>query len=176
MKISNTNIDGVLLIEPDIYRDNRGFFLETFNQKKYADIPFKFNFSQENLSFSKKGVIRGLHYQNKIPQGKLIRVVKGEVYDVIVDIRPNSKTFGKWESFIINDVMMNQLWIPPGFAHGFQSLSEDTLFEYNCTDYYQPNDEKTIKWNDNDLNILWPIINPIVSLKDAEGINFSELL
>ena len=165
-----TQIDGVLKIKPKIFKDERGSFLETYNSKKYNKFFKKTNFVQDNLSFSSKNVLRGLHIQKKFPQGKLVRVVQGEVFDVVLDLRKNSNTYGKWESFIINNIKMEQIWIPPGLAHGFQVLSDTAIFEYKCDEYYMPEDEQTILWKDEDLKINWPLKNPIVSDKDNAGI------
>lgn len=171
-----TKIDGVYLLTPVVYSDIRGKFLESYNQQKYKKLlKIKKNFVQDNCSISKKGVIRGIHYQEKYKQGKLIRVSRGSVYDVVVDIRKKSKTFGLWESFKLNAKNMHQLYIPPGLAHGFLSLSDETIFEYKCTNYYNPKYEKTIIWNDRFLNIFWPIKNPILSKKDKKGQGFLEL-
>ncbi len=171
---NNTKIDGVFIFKPKIFEDERGLFLETYNSEKYNKFLQNINFVQDNLSFSSKNVVRGLHIQKNFPQGKLVRVVHGEVFDVILDLRKNSKTFGKWESFIINNIKMEQIWIPPGIAHGFQVLSDTAIFEYKCTEYYKPEDEQTILWSDEDLNIKWPINKPLVSDKDNAGIFFKD--
>ena len=171
---NNTKIDGVFIFKPKIFEDERGLFLETYNSEKYNKFLQNINFVQDNLSFSSKNVIRGLHIQKNFPQGKLVKVVHGEVFDVILDLRKNSKTFGKWESFIINNIKMEQIWIPPGIAHGFQVLSDTAIFEYKCTEYYKPEDEQTILWSDEDLNIKWPINKPLVSDKDNAGIFFKD--
>jgi len=171
---NNTKIDGVFVFKPEIFKDERGSFLETYNSKKYNKFLKNINFLQDNLSFSSKNVLRGLHIQKNFPQGKLVRVVHGEVFDVILDLRKNSKTFGKWESFIINDSKMEQIWIPSGIAHGFQVLSDTAIFEYKCDEYYMPEDEQTILWKDEDLKINWPLKNPIVSDKDNAGIFFKD--
>lgn len=173
MKIYKTKIKGLILIKTNQYFDNRGYFFESFNQKIYSKINIKNYFIQDNFSISKKNVLRGLHYQKKNPQGKLIRVIKGKILDVAVDIRKNSKTFGKHQSFILSEKNCKQLWIPKNFAHGFLSLSSNTIVNYKCTDFYNPNDQNTIIWNDKDLNIKWPIEKPIISKKDRDGIFFS---
>ena len=176
MNITESKLQGCLIIEPKVFHDDRGFFLETYQASRYSKlIGISKSFVQDNHSKSIKGVLRGLHFQKKKPQGKLVRVVTGEVFDVVVDIRPKSDTYGKWESFILNEEIKNQLWIPPGFAHGFMTLSEFADLEYKCTDYYDPSDEGTIIWNDPLLGIDWPINKPIVSKKDAQGLLFSEL-
>ena len=170
MKVIKTNLKDCVIIEPKVFGDERGFFLETFQAERYADIAeITFPFVQDNHSRSSKGVLRGLHFQKTKPQGKLVRVVRGEVYDVAVDIRKGSKTFGQWESVILSEVNKMQLWVPPGFAHGFVVLSESADFEYKCTDYYDPSDEGSILWNDSDLQIPWPIEDPKLSDKDASA-------
>ena len=133
------------------------------------------SFVQDNHSRSTKGVLRGLHFQENNPQGKLVRVTNGSVYDVVVDLRNNSNTFGMWEAFNLSEDNKTQLWVPPGFAHGFQVISSEADFEYKCTQYYDPKDEKTLLWNDPDLGIKWPIENPILSDKDSDGILFTNL-
>ena len=173
MKIKDTHLNGIKIIEPDVFEDARGYFFEIFQKKKYeAALSNKFNFIQDNFSYSKKNVIRGLHFQKKNPQGKLIYVTLGEIYDVVVDIRLNSPTFGKTFSLFLNDKNKKQLWIPKGFAHGFCVTSKFAIFNYKCDSYYDPNDEYCIKWNDPILNINWPSNRPIISNKDKEGISF----
>ncbi len=170
MKITNTALEGCVVIEPDVYEDSRGFFLETYQAERYANLAgINLPFVQDNFSHSKMDVLRGLHYQRARPQGRLVRVVQGEVYDVAVDIRPNSNTFGKWEAIILSDKNMKQLWLPPGFAHGFLVLSESADLEYKCTDYYDPQDEAQILWNDPKLAINWPVDHPVLSEKDAKA-------
>ena len=154
----------------------KGFFLETFQLSRYADLAdISLPFVQDNYSRSSNSVLRGLHFQKKKPQGKLVRVVRGEVYDVAVDIRPDSQTFGEWEAVILSDKNKKQFWIPPGFAHGFLVLSDIADFEYKCTDYYDPSDEGSILWNDPDLNISWPTENPILSTKDLNASSLDSL-
>jgi dTDP-4-dehydrorhamnose 3,5-epimerase len=168
MNIIQTSLRDCVIIEPKVFGDERGFFLETFQARRYADIVgIDLPFVQDNHSRSSKGVLRGLHFQKTKPQGKLVRVVSGEVYDVAVDIREGSETFGGWHGVILSEQNKRQFWVPPGFAHGFVVLSEIADFEYKCTDYYDPSDEGSIFWNDPDLNIDWPIKNPVVSEKDA---------
>ena len=176
MKVIETSICGCVIIEPTVFGDERGFFLETFHAARYAesagiDLPFV----QDNHSRSSKGVLRGLHFQKTKPQGKLVRVVRGEVYDVAVDIRANSKTFGKWEAVILSEHNKLQFWVPPGFAHGFVVLSDIADFEYKCTDFYDSTDEGSILWSDPDLGIQWPVQNPIVSAKDAVAKQLADL-
>ena len=177
MKIIETELKGCKIIEPKIYKDERGLFLETFQVQRYkveADIDNVF--LQDNFSTSVEGVLRGLHYQKTKPQGKLVRVTRGKVFDVAVDIRRHSSTYGKWNGLELSDENKLQLWIPPGFAHGFLVLSKEADFEYKCTQYYDPNDEGAILWNDRDLRIDWPKLNNIIiSDKDAKGIGFRDL-
>lgn len=169
MKVEKTKLDGVLVLTPETFADDRGFFLESFNKEKYAKVGINFDFVQDNHSRSSKGVLRGLHFQKNQPQGKLVRVVQGEVYDVAVDIRSGSPTYGQWEAVILSEQNKTQFWVPPGFAHGFVVLSETADFEYKCTAYYDSSDEGSLLWNDPDLNILWPIDNPELSEKDANA-------
>ena len=170
MKISHSKLKGCVIIEPRVFGDDRGFFLETFQAVRYKqeagiDLPFV----QDNHSRSARGVLRGLHFQKTKPQGKLVRVVRGEVYDVAVDIRKGSATFGQWEGVILSEDNKKQFWVPPGFAHGFVVLSDTADFEYKCTDYYDPSDEGSILWSDPDLDIPWPIANPVLSAKDESA-------
>ena len=170
MKISHSKLKGCVIIEPRVFGDERGFFLETFQAVRYdreagIDLPFV----QDNHSRSAKGVLRGLHFQKTKPQGKLVRVVRGEVYDVAVDIRNGSPTFGECEGVILSEDNKKQFWVPPGFAHGFVVLSDTADFEYKCTDYYDPSDEGSILWSDPDLDIPWPIANPVLSTKDESA-------
>ena len=170
MKVITTNLNDCVIIYPKVYGDARGFFLETFQAKQYADkAGISIPFVQDNHSRSARGVLRGLHFQKTKPQGKLVRVVRGEVYDVAVDIRKGSATFGKWEGVILSEDNKKQFWVPPGFAHGFVVLSDTADFEYKCTDYYDPSDEGSILWSDPDLDISWPIANPVLSTKDESA-------
>jgi dTDP-4-dehydrorhamnose 3,5-epimerase len=176
MKVIETSIRGCVIIEPTVFGDERGFFLETFHAARYAESAgINLPFVQDNHSRSSKGVLRGLHFQKTKPQGKLVRVVRGEVYDVAVDIRANSKTFGKWEAVILSEHNKLQFWVPPGFAHGFVVLSDIADFEYKCTDFYDSTDEGSILWSDPDLGIQWPVQNPIVSAKDAVAKQLADL-
>tara|TARA_B100000780_G_scaffold270333_1_gene230006 strand:- start:21596 stop:22132 length:537 start_codon:yes stop_codon:yes gene_type:complete len=176
MKVIETNISGCVIIEPTVFGDERGFFLETFHAARYADSAgINLPFVQDNHSRSSKRVLRGLHFQKTKPQGKLVRVVRGEVYDVAVDIRANSKTFGKWEAVILSEQNKLQFWVPPGFAHGFVVLSDIADFEYKCTDFYDSTDEESILWSDPDLAIQWPVQDPIVSAKDAVAKQLADL-
>ena len=170
MKVIKTNLEDCFIIEPRVFEDERGFFLETFKAKDYKqEIGIEEDFVQDNHSRSSKGVLRGLHFQKTKPQGKLVRIVRGEVFDVAVDIRQGSPTYGQWEAVILSEENKTQFWVPPGFAHGFVVLSETADFEYKCTDYYDPSDEGSLLWNDPDLNIPWPIDNPKLSEKDANA-------
>lgn len=167
MKVIKTKLEGCTIIEPEVFGDDRGFFLETYQFNRYKSILGENTvFVQDNYSRSARNVLRGLHFQINKPQGKLVRVVRGEVFDVVVDIRKNSTTCGQWMSVVLSEANMRQLWIPPGFAHGFNVLSDVADFEYKCTNYYDPSDEGCIVWNDKDLGITWPTLNPIVSGKD----------
>jgi len=166
VKIKETKLPGVLIIEPKVFSDARGYFMETWNKNRYAEFGIKYNFVQDNLSQSSKGVLRGLHFQNPNPQGKLVYVLQGEVFDVAVDIRINSPTFGQWVGITLSSKNNRQLFIPGGFAHGFCVISEYALFAYKCNDFYNPQAEKGVIWNDEDVNIEWPVNSPILSQKD----------
>lgn len=177
MIIVKSHLEGCLIIEPTVYGDERGFFLETFNEDRYAQIAgISVKFVQDNHSHSTKGVLRGLHFQKTKPQGKLVRVIRGTVFDVAVDIRRTSSTFGDWQGVILSGDNKRQFWIPPGFAHGFVTLSEEADFEYKCSDYYDSCDEGCIKWNDPNLNIDWPLDNPVLSDKDASAKNMDDFI
>jgi dTDP-4-dehydrorhamnose 3,5-epimerase len=170
VKVIKTKLKDCVIIEPKVFGDERGFFLETFQVERYVElVGITLPFVQDNHSRSSKGVLRGLHFQKTKPQGKLVRVVKGEVYDVAVDIRQGSPTFGEWEAIILSEENKTQFWVPPGFAHGFVVLSDTADFEYKCTDYYDPSDEGSILWDDPDLDISWPIEHPKLSSKDASA-------
>jgi dTDP-4-dehydrorhamnose 3,5-epimerase len=176
MNVIKTKLRDCVIIEPKIFGDERGFFLETYQANRYAEMAgIKLQFVQDNHSHSSKGILRGLHFQKTKPQGKLVRVVKGEVYDVAVDIRKESSTFGQWEAVVLSEKNKKQFWIPPGFAHGFVVLSETADFEYKCTDFYDPNDEGSILWNDSDLCIKWPIKYPKLSEKDLNASKFNDI-
>ena len=176
MKITKTKLKDCLIIEPKIFGDNRGFFLETFQVDRYSELAnINLTFVQDNYSRSSKGVLRGLHFQKKKPQGKLVRVVRGEVYDVAVDIRRESPTFAHWEGVILSEENKIQFWVPPGFAHGFVVLSDVADFEYKCTDYYDPADEGSILWEDPDLNIPWPVKDPKLSEKDLNAPKLADI-
>lgn len=175
MNIVSTDIDGVLIIEPDVFKDNRGFFLETYQKKRYAAAGINSDFIQDNLSYSVRGTLRGLHYQLPNAQAKMVQVLKGEIYDVAVDIRRGSPSFGQWIGVHLSDDNKRQLFIPEGFAHGFCVLSETALFIYKCSDYYTPESEKGILWSDPELDINWPVNDPILSEKDGRYICLSKV-
>lgn len=177
MNVIPTKIPDVLIIEPKVFGDDRGFFFESFNQKAFNEATgLNVTFVQDNHSKSAKNVLRGLHYQVQQPQGKLVRVVQGEVFDVAVDIRQGSPTFGQWVGEILSAENKRQLWIPEGFAHGFLTLSETAEFLYKTTDYYAPKHERCILWNDPDINITWPQGGqPTLSAKDGNGDAFKEI-
>ena len=169
MKVIETKLPGVLIIEPKVFGDHRGFFLESYHEQRYQEMGIKERFVQDNHSRSAAGVLRGLHFQKQRPQGKLVRVTQGEVYDVAVDINPTSATFGQYVGVVLSGENHTQLYVPPGYAHGFCVLSETADFLYKCTDYYDPTDEGGIVWNDPTVNIDWPITNPKLSEKDQNS-------
>lgn len=178
MKVIDTNIPDVKIIEPAVFGDERGFFMETWQQKKFEKLVAgkPTMFVQDNHSKSKKGILRGLHYQTENTQGKLVRVVSGEVFDVAVDIRKDSPTFGQWVGVFLSAENKRQLWIPEGFAHGFYVTSDEAEFVYKCTDYYNPEAEHTLLWSDDSINIDWPNkVQPLVSPKDACGKRFFDI-
>ncbi|MGE0622657.1 MAG: dTDP-4-dehydrorhamnose 3,5-epimerase [Pseudomonadales bacterium] len=167
MNVTPTSLPGVVLIEPRVFGDERGFFLETYQQRRYEDaLGRRLDFVQDNHSRSGRGVLRGLHFQIAHPQAKLVRVVRGEVFDVAADVNPESETFGRWVGFHLSESNHQQLFVPEGYAHGFQVLSDTADFEYKCVGYYRPEDEGGVVWNDPDLAIDWPLADPIVSDKD----------
>ncbi len=166
MTVTETALPGVLLIEPRVFGDARGFFLERYHAGRYAEAGIPGPFVQDNHSRSERGILRGLHFQKQHPQGKLVEVVRGAVYDVAVDVRPGSATFGRWAAAVLSDENHHQLWVPPGFAHGFVVLSDAADFLYKCTDVYHPEDEGGVAWDDPDLGIAWPVEAPRLSDKD----------
>jgi dTDP-4-dehydrorhamnose 3,5-epimerase len=167
MNVVPCELAGLVLIEPNVFGDARGFFLESWNQRRYHEHGLDVNYVQDNFSFSRRGTLRGLHFQNPTPQGKLVSVLQGEVFDVAVDIRRKSPTFGRWHGVTLTGESKRQFYVPAGFAHGFLVLSETALFHYKCTDFYSPKDEMSIRWNDPDLGIQWPVKDAILSEKDA---------
>ncbi len=175
MKVERTKLDGVLVLQPTIYKDERGFFLESFNKDKYVKAGINFDFVQDNHSRSSKGVLRGLHFQVNKPQGKLVSSTSGEVLDVVVDINPDSETFCEYISVELSGENSKQLWVPPGYAHGFYVLSEFADFCYKCTSYYDPEDNSGIIWNDPKIDINWPTNNPILSDKDKNNLLIKDM-
>lgn len=173
MQIVDTKLDSVKILEPKVFGDDRGFFLESWNRQAFEDQGLPGSFVQDNHSRSSQGVLRGLHYQLKNPQGKLVRVTQGEVYDVAVDMRRSSSQFGQWVGVLLSESNKRQLWVPPGFAHGFYVVSASADFQYKCTDYYAPEFERSLLWNDPAVGIEWPIIEgsePQLAAKDAAGL------
>jgi dTDP-4-dehydrorhamnose 3,5-epimerase len=174
MIIETTPLAGLLLVKPDVFGDERGFFQETWNLRRYTEAGLDRYFVQDNLSLSRKGILRGLHFQNPGPQGKLVFVLQGEVFDVAVDVRTDSPTFGQWHGVTLSADNHHQLFVPEGFAHGFCVTSETALFAYKCTDFYNPKAEFSLLWNDPDIGIEWPITKPELSEKDKNGQPLSE--
>ncbi len=169
MNVIETDLPGVLILEPQVFGDERGFFMESWNGRRYEGLGIPNNFVQDNLSFSARGVLRGLHFQNPRAQGKLVSVLRGEVFDVAVDIRTGSPTFGRWTGVRLSAENRRQFWVPPDFAHGFVVTGEDALFSYKCTDYYAPEHDGSILWNDPEIGIRWPVENPTLSGQDASA-------
>jgi dTDP-4-dehydrorhamnose 3,5-epimerase len=165
--VIETNLPEVLIIEPKVFGDSRGYFFETWQQSRYEEIGITENFVQDNVSFSSRGVLRGLHYQHPHSQGKLVSVLQGEVFDVAVDIRIGSPSFGQWAGVVLSEANHRQLWVPPGFAHGFCVTSEFAYFSYKCTNLYTPQAEGGIIWNDPDIGIAWPLKDVVLSAKDC---------
>lgn len=176
MKIINTELPGVIVIEPQIHRDHRGFFLETYHAQKYRAAGLPEMFVQDNHSRSARGTLRGLHAQLQHPQGKLVRAIEGEIFDVAVDIRLDSPSFGRWAGVTLSAENARQCYIPPGFAHGFYVLSEVAQVEYKCTDFYCPGDEVNLLWNDPQIGIRWPSASPVLSAKDSAGLRLVDLM
>ena len=174
MKVATCDIPGLLIIEPKVFGDARGFFLETWNQRRYREAGLPADFVQDNISFSRRGTLRGLHFQNPNPQGKLLQVLQGEVFDVALDIRRSSATFGKWHGLVLSAENKRQFYIPSGFAHGFAVLSDTALFHYKCTEFYSPRDEMAICWDDPDVGIEWPLKEPVLSERDAKGLRLRD--
>jgi dTDP-4-dehydrorhamnose 3,5-epimerase len=175
MNVIAGQLEGLVVIEPKVFGDARGFFMETWNLRKYQEAGIRAPFVQDNISVSRRGVLRGLHFQNPNPQGKLVSVLQGEVLDLVVDLRMRSASFGKWEAVQLSSENKQQFYIPAGFAHGFLVLSDTAMFHYKCTEFYSPKDEMTLRWNDPQLGIRWPLDNPIVSEKDAKGLLLKEM-
>ena len=175
MRFLPTALPEVIVVEPDVFRDDRGFFLETWHQERYREGGLPETFVQDNHSFSVRNVLRGLHAQLRHPQGKLVRAVLGEIFDVAVDIRPGSPTFGKWVGEILSGENFKQLWIPPGFAHGFCVLSETAHVLYKCTELFRREDEVSILWNDPEIGIEWPVREPLLSPRDRQARRLQEI-
>lgn len=169
MRFLETALPGVLVVEPDVYRDPRGFFLETYHERKYREGGVPGPFVQDNQSRSARGALRGLHAQLRNAQGKLVRAIEGEIFDVAVDIRRGSRHFGRWYGVVLSAENFRQCYIPPGFAHGFCVLSEHAQIEYKCTEFYDPDSEVSIQWNDPALGVEWPVANPLLSARDREA-------
>ncbi len=175
MKISETSLPGVLLIEPKVFGDGRGFFYESWNLERFGALGLGVSFVQDNVSFSKKGVLRGLHFQNPNPQAKLVSVCQGEVFDVAVDLRTGSPSFGKWFGALLSAENHRQLFVPAGFAHGFMVTSETALFSYKCGDYYAPASDLSLRWDDRDIGIEWPSGEKLLSAKDEAAPTLAQL-
>jgi dTDP-4-dehydrorhamnose 3,5-epimerase len=175
LNVIRCQLEGLLIVEPKVFGDSRGFFMESWNQRRYAEAGLPDTFVQDNFSFSRRGALRGLHFQNPLPQGKLVSVLEGEVFDVAVDLRRNSPTFARAETVRLSGESKRQFYVPPGFAHGFLVLSETALFHYKCTAFYSPQNEMTLLWNDPQLAIDWPLQNPTLSEKDAKGLRLRDL-
>jgi len=177
MNVIDTKLNDVKIIEPLVFGDQRGFFLESWNSQAFAEHNLPTKFVQDNHSRSQQGVLRGLHYQIQNPQGKLVRVTRGEVFDVAVDMRLSSPQYGQWVGVSLSEINQRQLWVPPGFAHGFYVVSETADFQYKCTDYYAPEHERSLLWNDKTVNVEWPIIaglEPLLAPKDAAANTFDQ--
>ena len=175
MNVTRCDIAGLLIIEPKVFGDARGFFLETWNEQRYREAGLDLSFVQDNLSRSRRGTVRGLHFQNPNSQGKLVYVIEGEVFDVAVDLRRSSPTFGRWHGLRLSAENRLQFFVPPGFAHGFAVTSETALFHYKCTEFFSQKDEMALKWDDPDLNIPWPVESPTISERDAKGLRLRDI-
>jgi dTDP-4-dehydrorhamnose 3,5-epimerase len=168
MQVKTTPLDGMLIVEPGIFGDERGYFMETHHLKRFQSADIDCVFVQDNLSFSKKNVLRGLHFQKTKPQAKLVQAITGGIFDVGVDLRPDSSTYGKWFGVVLSEENNRQIFVPEGFAHGFCVLSESAHVAYKCSDYYDPDDERGLHWSDPDIAIDWPLKDPILSAKDSQ--------
>jgi dTDP-4-dehydrorhamnose 3,5-epimerase len=175
MNVIRCEIEGLLIFEPKVFGDARGFFVETWNRQRYAAAGLEVDLVQDNLSLSRQGILRGLHFQKPNTQGKLVYVLQGEVFDVAVDLRRSSPTFGRWHGLTLSGENKRQFYVPPGFAHGFAVTSETALFSYKCTDFYAPQHEVTVAWDDPDIGVCWPVQNPLLSEKDQRGLRFREM-
>ena len=177
MKFVETSLVGIIRIEPTVHRDGRGYFMETWQSRRFAEHGISAEFVQDNVSRSTRGTLRGLHYQIEQAQGKLVRVIEGEVYDLAVDLRESSPQYGQWVGEVLSAENKHQLWVPPGFGHGFLVLSETAEFAYKCTDYYAPEFERSIRWDDPDIGIEWPLVDgkqPMLSPRDADAPLFKD--
>jgi dTDP-4-dehydrorhamnose 3,5-epimerase len=175
VNVIRCQLEGLLIVDPKVFGDTRGFFIETWNRRRYAEAGLTAEFVQDNLSSSRRGALRGLHFQNPTPQGKLVSVLEGTVFDVAVDLRRSSPTFRKWHGLELSGENKRQFFVPAGFAHGFLVLSEGALFHYKCTEFYSPQSEMTLLWNDPDLAIDWPVKQPTLSEKDAKGFRLRDI-
>jgi dTDP-4-dehydrorhamnose 3,5-epimerase len=175
MTTRTCELQGLLILEPKVFGDARGFFMETWNQRRYREAGLELDFVQDNISVSGKGTLRGLHFQNPSAQGKLVSVLEGEVFDVAVDLRQSSPTFGRWHGLNLSSENKLQFFVPPGFAHGFLVLSETAMFHYKCTEFYSPKDEMAVRWDDPEVGIRWPLQKPILSEKDAKAPRLREV-
>ncbi len=175
MNILKCELAGLLIIEPKVFGDARGFFLESWNRQRYREAGLDLDFVQDNVSLSRRGTLRGLHFQNPKAQGKLLQVLLGEVFDVAVDLRRSSPTFGRWHALTLSGENKRQFYVPPGFAHGFYVVSETALFQYKCTELYSPKDELTLKWDDPEIGIVWPDPQPLLSEKDKKGLPLRQM-
>jgi dTDP-4-dehydrorhamnose 3,5-epimerase len=175
MNILTCDIAGLLIIEPKVFGDARGFFLESYNERRYREAGVNAAFVQDNVSFSRRGILRGLHFQNPNPQGKLLQVLQGEVFDVAVDVRRGSPTFGKWHGLVLSSENRRQFYIPAGFAHGFLVTSDTALFQYKCTELYSPKDEMAVRWDDPAIGIQWPMNDPLISERDSKALRLQDI-
>ena len=175
MNVIPCEIPGLLIVEPKVFGDARGYFMESWNQRRYSEVGLNSNFVQDNVSFSRRGILRGLHFQNPEAQGKLVSVLQGEVFDVAVDLRKSSPAFGRWHGLTLSAENKRQFFIPPGLAHGFVVTSETALFTYKCTAFYSAQNELTLAWNDPEVGIQWPVKHPQLSEKDARGLRLCDL-
>jgi dTDP-4-dehydrorhamnose 3,5-epimerase len=175
VKVTPTALPDVLLVEPKVFGDARGYFFESYSARRYAEAGIAATFVQDNVSFSRRGVLRGLHYQHPFGQGKLVGVLRGEVFDVAVDVRRGSPTFGRWVGECLSSENKRQLYIPPGFAHGFLVTSDETLFAYKCTEYYRAEAERSIRWDDTRIGVRWPIDGPVLSMKDDVAVTLDAM-
>lgn len=175
MKWHDAGLNGLILLEPTVFRDERGWFRETWREPLYQQAGIREHFVQDNLSCSRRGVLRGLHFQHPSGQGKLVSVVRGEVFDVAVDLRVGSPTFAQWHGFMLSDENALQLYLPPGFAHGFMVTSDEALFLYKCTEVFRPDADRSLAWNDPQLNITWPDIDPVISARDRAAPTLAQI-